>query len=239
MATVFHNWRGLIKALNAAFNTTSGHDHDGTNSKAVTVGTVAEGGITADAAGRAMMADGYFDAATVLAKFAADSVDNAQLLDMVKDGAFNADAGTRALFDDGIWTLAKLAQEAKTHATSFYVPALTANTDLTMTAMVVPTGFVLNVVSASITPFGTSAGIDDSNKSTWAITDGTNTLVTKDFDADPAFPASGTNVDLGTISASYDNVAAGAPVKIVVTNGTTAATPNTMVHMVYYLTAAA
>jgi hypothetical protein len=97
---------------------------------------------------------------------------------------------------------------------------------------------VLNVLSASITPYGASAGIDDSNTSVWAVTDGTNTLVTKTFDADPAFPSSGTNTDLGSISASYDNVAAGAPIKVVVTNGTTAATPATMFHMVYYLTAA-
>jgi len=37
---------GLIGKLNSVFDLTTGHDHDGANSKAVTVGTVADGAIT-------------------------------------------------------------------------------------------------------------------------------------------------------------------------------------------------
>lgn len=190
----------------------------------VTAAKCAAGMLSADATGRAIVADDFFNNATCDAKFDA--------------AAFAADADSLAIFADGIWNLAKLAQEAKTHIMPVYVPALAAGADLTMTFAVVPTGFVLNVLSASITPAGTSAGIDDSNTSVWAVTDGTNTLVTKTFDADPAFPASGTNTDLGAISASYDNVPAGAPLKLVITNGTTAATPQGYLHVLYYLTAA-
>ena len=37
----FFKWQNLPKMLNAVFSTSAGHDHDGTNSKAVTVGTIA------------------------------------------------------------------------------------------------------------------------------------------------------------------------------------------------------
>ena len=69
----FFRWQNLPKMLNMVFSTSAGHDHDGTNSKAVTVGTIAAGALAKSAAGRAMMADDYFDAATVLAKFDADA----------------------------------------------------------------------------------------------------------------------------------------------------------------------
>jgi len=73
--------------------------------------------------GRNRMADGWFVAATVLAKFAensfttanlrwlipANNITNAALLDVVLDGAFQNDAATRALFADAIWSLAKIA----------------------------------------------------------------------------------------------------------------------------------
>lgn len=76
-----------------------------------TVGTaqLAAGALSADAAGRGKFAGDFFDAATVLAKFATDSFLNAELLKLVADGAFQADAATRALFADAIWTMAKLA----------------------------------------------------------------------------------------------------------------------------------
>ena len=98
----FFRWQNLPKMLTSVFSTSAGHDHDGTNSKAVTVGTIAAGALAKSAAGRAMMADDYFDAATVLSKFDADSFDNAQIILAFKDGSFNADAATRALFDDNI-----------------------------------------------------------------------------------------------------------------------------------------
>ena len=41
----FFKWQNLPKMLNAVFSTSAGHDHDGTNSKAVTVGTIAAGAL--------------------------------------------------------------------------------------------------------------------------------------------------------------------------------------------------
>lgn len=82
-------------------------------------GSLADAGITtaklvdnilsAAVAGRAKMQDGYFDAATVLAKIAADALTNANLDSIIADGAFAADADSLAKFADGIWTAAKLA----------------------------------------------------------------------------------------------------------------------------------
>ena len=45
----------LRKVLSAVFSTTSGHDHDGVNSKAVTTGTPAAGALSADTTGRAIL----------------------------------------------------------------------------------------------------------------------------------------------------------------------------------------
>ncbi len=78
-----------------------------------------DGALAASAAGRARMADGFFDAATALAKFAADSITNAVLLDAVQDGAFVADAATRALFAAGFVTAALIADRTRT----VFVPA--------------------------------------------------------------------------------------------------------------------
>lgn len=86
--------------------------------------------LSADATGRALMADGYFDATTTLAKFGtgsfstavlldlllADGITNAVLIQAILDGAFQADAATRALFADGVWNAAKLASAAVTPA---------------------------------------------------------------------------------------------------------------------------
>ncbi len=75
----------------------------------IATANLANGILSADAAGRGKVAANFFDEATVLATFAADSIDNAELLKIIKNGAFLADAATCALFADGIWTAAKLA----------------------------------------------------------------------------------------------------------------------------------
>lgn len=80
----------------------------------ITTAKLDDDALSADSDGRGKMEDDFFDAATVLAKFDADSFDNAQLILAVKDGAFNADAATRALFDDGIWNAAKLGTDSVT-----------------------------------------------------------------------------------------------------------------------------
>ena len=179
----FFRWQNLPKMLTSVFSTSAGHNHDGVNSKVVTVTGISPGAITADPAGRAMMADDYFDAATVLAKFDADSVDNAQLLLAVKDGAFNADAETRALFDDGIWTLGKLDASARMHILPVHIDALSAGVDLTDHSLfVVPADHTITLTKASIISNGTAAGIDDANKCVILLEDSSsNAIVTKEF----------------------------------------------------------
>lgn len=83
-----------------------GHGH-------VDVNSFVAGALAASATGRAVMAAGLFDAATVLDKFGADSFTNAVLLQLIQDGAFQADAATRALFADGLWSTAKMSDGAK------------------------------------------------------------------------------------------------------------------------------
>jgi hypothetical protein len=224
------------KVLQEVFNPTTGHDHDGVNSKAVTTGTPASGALAASAGGRAIMAADYFDAATVLAKFAADSFDNAQLIKAIKDGAFNADAATRALFDDGIWPLAKLAATAKYQTILYNVEDLGAGVDITDRPIYfVPTGLATSLVSADIIPLGNPAGIDDSNKCTIKLTDGTNIIVEKEFDADPAFPSAGTVTNLGALDGTHKNLAAGEKLTLSVTNGTTANPPAFTLQIIYTL----
>ncbi len=82
----------------------------------ITTAKLAAGVISADAAGRALFADGVFDATAALAIFGANSIANAFLLDAIADGAFQADSATRALFADGIWTDAKMAANTITEA---------------------------------------------------------------------------------------------------------------------------
>jgi len=86
------------------------------------------GRFDATAVGRARMADAWFDAATVIAKFAEDSfteanlrwlvganqITNAVLLDLVLDGAFADSAATRALFANSIWTHTQIVDRTRT-----------------------------------------------------------------------------------------------------------------------------
>lgn len=229
-----------IRALfELIFDITSGHDHDGTNTKAVTTGTPAAGALAATAGGRAIIASDYFDAATVLAKFAADSIDNAQLLKAVKNGAFVADAATRALFADGLFTAAKLADTAKTHIFSYTVEDLGAGVDIAARkVMVVPTGFVATVQSAYMIPLGSGAGIDDSNNCLVGITDGTNGIASVAYDTAPGFPAANTVNSLGAIDATYGVLAAGESLCIEITNGATANPPAMTIQVSYTLTEA-
>ena len=64
----------------------------------VALSNLAAGILAASATGRGKIATGFFDAATVADKFAADSFTNAVLLQLVQDGAFAASTATRALF---------------------------------------------------------------------------------------------------------------------------------------------
>ena len=98
---------GRVRTLNAVTGTV---DIDLTSSDVDRVGGrgIRAGALSADALGRALMVANFFDAATVLDKFAADSWANAALLQIIADGAFVANAATRALFADNFLSAAKL-----------------------------------------------------------------------------------------------------------------------------------
>ena len=202
----------------------------------VTAAKMAAAALAKTTAGRAVMADDYFDLATVKAKFDADSMDNAALIQIIADGAFNADAATRALFDDGIWTLAKLAATAKTHVLNYQVENLAANADITDRPIFeVPAGMAATLTSAVIISQGTAEGIDGGNKCTIKLTDGTNTIVEYDIDGDPAFPADGASASLGELSATHKVLAAGDKLELSVTNGANADPPAFMLQITYTL----
>jgi len=64
---------------------------------------IADGALAASAAGRLKVATSFFNAATVADKFAADSLDVANLVQLVADGAFAANAAARALIASGFF----------------------------------------------------------------------------------------------------------------------------------------
>lgn len=231
----------LREVLELILDITSGHDHDGSNSKSVTAGTPGAGSLTANAGGRAIIASDYFDAATVLAKFAADSFDNAQLLKAVKDGAFLADAATRALFTDGIFTLAKLSATAKTRVLSYQIEDLGAGADIAARAIfVTPAGLDATITSVDIIPQGTNAGIDDSNTCVIAIADGAgNSIVSKTYNTSTPLPGSGVVGNLGSLDGTYKVLSAGEKLTVAVTNGATANPPALMLQVTYTVTEAA
>jgi len=223
MAYDFNSIRNpVIKRLfQSIFSLTAGHDHDGVNSKEVTVGTVADGAIatakiadgalTADVAGRAKMADGFIN----VAKVANDAIETAKIK--------NANV-----------TLAKVATTAKTHIFTYQIEDLGAGVDISdRVIFFAPAGIDVTLVSASIIPLGTSAGIDDSNNCLVGLTDGTNSIVATAWDSSPAFPSVGTVNSLGTVDATYKVLSAGEKLVLNVTNGATANPPAMMLQVVY------
>lgn len=75
----------------------------------IVTANLADNILSADASGRAKMAADFFNAATVLLKFDADSIDNPNLVLLFADGVFAADATTRALFAARFLPYSKIA----------------------------------------------------------------------------------------------------------------------------------
>jgi len=223
--TIFNpTMRRLFETI---FNVTSGHDHDGTNSKAVTVGTVADdaittakilnGALSADATGRAKMANNFVNAA----KIEADAVTTAKIL-------------------DANVTLAKMSTAAKTRTFNYRIEDLAAGADITARAIFfTPAGVDITLTDVSIIPEGASAGIDDSNTCVIAATDGTNTIVTQTYDTDPTFPAANAVTSLGALDATYKVLSAGEKLYIAITNGATANPPAMTLQVTYTVAVAA
>lgn len=95
-------------------DTTAGAAREG----GVSTAALDAGVLSADATGRALMATGLFNAATVADKFGTDSFTNAVILQLIQDGAFAAAASSRALFADRFMPQAKLAlRDVEAHTT--------------------------------------------------------------------------------------------------------------------------
>lgn len=241
----------LRDLLAYAFDTVNGHDHDGVNSKAVTTGTPAAdavdtaqikaGALAASVAGRAKMADDYFNATTALAKFGADSITNAVLLKAVEDGAFVADASTRALFATGFMTPEKLSAAANTRVMTILIEDLAAGADIAARAILyAPTGIDITLVSADIIPLGSSAGVDDSNTAVIALADGdAHAIVSKTYNTGTQPPAAGVVGNLGSLDGTYKVLSAGEKLTVAVTQGTSANLPACYLQITYTIAAAA
>lgn len=231
----------LRKVLSAVFNTTSGHNHDGTNSKLVNVGQPAPGALSADATGRAIIANNYFDATTIASKVA-DGAFTSTIADAkFADGIFAADTVSRAKFSDGIWTLSKLAEEARTHILQIPVEDLGAGEDIAQRFVFeAPAGFDVTLVSANILSQGTPAGIDDSNTCVVLLEDGSsNDIVVSTYNSSKPFPNAGVSASLGTLSPTYKVLSSGEKLLLSVTNGANANPPRFVIQVVYTMAAAA
>lgn len=229
----------LRKLLTVVFDPTSGHDHDGTNSKSITVGTVAAGGISADATGRAMIANNYFDAATAKNKFAANSMNNAFTDQAFAADAFAADADSRAKFADGIWEIDKLDASSRTHILSIPIENLGAGNDIAdRFVFIAPTGFDVMLVSAMLLSNG-SSGIADGNTCVITLKNGDDTIVEKIYDTSNAFPAAKEESSLGALDGTHKVLAAGERLLVSVTNGASADLAEFTIQVVYTMAAAA
>lgn len=175
------------------------------------------------------------------AALASDAVETAKIKNAnVTAAKLATDAVTTVKITDANVTLPKLATTAKTQVLCYQVEDLAAGADIANRVIFfAPTGIDVTVISASIIAQGSAAGIDDSNKCTIALTDGTNTIVTAEYDANPAFPSAATVTSLGTPDVTYKVLAAGEKLYLSVTNGTTANPPAFMLEIVYTVADAA
>lgn len=108
---------------------------------------------------------------------------------------------------------------------------INADADLAEVGIFSP-GRRVYVHGVTITPLGSSAGIDDSNTSVWTVKDdGGNTMVTKTYNTTITHPAANTQESLGTVA--YNVIEAAGLVTLTVTNGTNANTVATLVTLTY------
>ena len=118
----------------------------------------------------------------------------------------------------------------------FPVEDLAAGGDIAARVLAtVPTGYELTILDAKIIPNGDDAGIDASNTCVVALANGSNTIVTKTYNGTVTFPDSNAAGSLGTLSATYQKIAAGGTLKLSVTNGATANTPPFVVQLLVSL----
>jgi len=115
----------------------------------------------------------------------------------------------------------------------YQVEDLAANGDISARPLFVcPAGFTFTLSSINIIAQGSAAGIDDTNTCVVAALNGTNTIVTKTYNASVAFPTDGTAGNLGTLHATYKVLEAGDILKFSITNGSTANPPAFIIQVV-------
>lgn len=128
----------------------------------------------------------------------------------------------------GLWSDFLRAKSRQRH--TYRVADLGAGADLAATVIFAPARRI-KIDGVYITPDGSAAGVDASNTSAWTVTDGSNTIVTKTFLDDPAFPADNVQTSLGTVN--YSVIESGGRVELAVTNGTSADLPPVEVTIEY------
>jgi|GEM_PF-965371 len=204
-----------------------------------TIATVnlAPGILSADALGRALLAAGYFDAATLLAGIAAGAFDNAALLNAIPanafdnafllqaiaNGAFVADAATRALFANGIWEQGQLAANGFDGTIAADVPDLNTEGGLTLTFVIPVTNVAthdvdvvsthdIRVIDAWFVKTGGAGGAAD----TIQVQTGAGAAISNAMDANIADQAI---VRAGTIDDATHRIAAAGTLRIHSNNG--------------------
>jgi len=138
----------------------------------------------------------------------------------VADLKLGADAGT------SVTATAAQLNASKVKFLSFQLEDLTADADIADRPLfVVPTGYVLTLTDVKVISQGSPAAIDDANTCVVVAKNGANAIVTKTYNTATAFPAAGAAESLGALDATHKVLAAGAVVKLSVTNGTSADPP--------------
>jgi hypothetical protein len=112
----------------------------------------------------------------------------------------------------------------------YIAAALAANTSLAAKA-IFTADRPIRITDINILPDGSSSGIDAGDTSVWTVKNGSNTIVSQTFNNVTAFPASHVLTSLGTLANQV--VAAGGYITLAIANGTTAATPATIVQIGY------
>jgi hypothetical protein len=123
---------------------------------------------------------------------------------------------------------------ASSNVISYQIEDLAAGADIATRAVFeCPTGKKITITDAKIISQGSASGIDNSNTCVVQILNGTNSIVSKTYNATTAFLANNVSGSLGTLSSTYKVLAAGEKLHLVITNGATANPPAFMLQVDY------
>ena len=115
----------------------------------------------------------------------------------------------------GLWT--DFLAEGPRQLHTYKLADLDADGDLSA-AIIMATPRAIRLHDIGIMPDGADAGIDDSNTCNFAVTDGTNAIVTKVYNTNLTFPNDNEYASLGTLSIT--EIAASGRIELAVTQGT-------------------